>query len=76
MSTITALLDREIGQLEERLSALRSARTALAGGVPGRRRRSAGRKPGQRTFTAAQRAEQARILRLYWQKKRREGGNG
>ena len=75
MSTITALLDKEINQLEERLSALRSARSALAGGAaPARRGRGASRKPGQRTFTAAQRAEQARKMRLYWAKRRREAG--
>jgi hypothetical protein len=73
-SNVTALLDREISQLERQLSALKSARAALTGARPsaGRRRRSLSRKPGQRNFTAAQRAEQSRKMKAYWAKRRRQ----
>ena len=71
-SNVTAMLDREIAQLEHQLSALKSARAALGGASQTvRRGRSAGRKPGQRNFTAAQRAEQSRKMTLYWAKRRR-----
>ena len=80
---LTAVLDREINQLEHQLSALKSARDAIAG-VGGARRGPgrppgssgrAGRRPGQRTFTAAQRAEQSRKMKQYWAKRRREQGS-
>lgn len=73
-SNVTAVLDREISQLEHQLAALKSARAALGGGSQsaGRRGRAAGRKPGQRNFTSAQRAEQSRKMKLYWAKRRRD----
>lgn len=73
-SNVTDVLDREISQLEQQLAALKSARAALGGGgrTVGRRGRAGGRKPGQRNFTAAQRAEQSRKMKLYWAKRRRE----
>jgi hypothetical protein len=71
-SNITAVLDREISQLEQQLSALKSARAALGGTTTtGRRARALARRPGQRNFTAAQRAEQSRKMKLYWAKRRR-----
>jgi hypothetical protein len=78
-NNFSAALDDEIAQLERQLSALRAARAALstasAGGVRAAGRRAsgaAGRKPGQRNFTAAQRAEQSRKMKVYWAKRRRE----
>ena len=73
-SNVTEVLDREISQLEHQLAALKSARAALGGGpqTAGRRGRAAGRKPGQRNFTSAQRAEQSRKMKLYWAKRRRD----
>jgi hypothetical protein len=72
-SNVTNVLDREIAQLEQQLTALRSARAALGGGGSSRAGRSGrGRRPGQRNFTSAQRAEQSRKMRLYWAKRRRE----
>ena len=72
-SNVTAMLDREISQLEHQLSALKAARAALGGtSQTVRRGRSGARKPGQRNFTATQRAEQSRKMKLYWAKRRRE----
>lgn len=72
-SNVTAVIDREISQLEHQLSALKSARAALGGATQtARRSRSASRRPGQRNFTAAQRAEQSRKMKAYWAKRRRE----
>ncbi len=70
------MLDRQISDLERQLSALRQARAALSGvgavaSVPARGRGNS-RRPGQRTFTAAQRAEQSRKMKLYWAKRRKE----
>jgi len=72
-SNVTVMLDREISQLEHQLSALKAARAALGGASQTiRRGRSGGRKPGQRSFTAAQRAEQSRKMKVYWAKRRRD----
>lgn len=73
----TSMLDRQISDLERQLSALRQARAALSGvaapaGVAARGRGGNRRRPGQRTFTAAQRAEQSRKMKLYWAKRRKE----
>jgi hypothetical protein len=69
---LTSVLDREIGQLERQLSALKNARAALGGQAASTSTRPGARKPGQRSFTAAQRAEQSRKMKLYWAKRRRQ----
>jgi hypothetical protein len=73
----TSALDRQIAELERQINALRQARQALSGGGgPSRVRAGGKRRPGQRTFTAAQRAEQSRKMRLYWAKRRKDGQKG
>jgi hypothetical protein len=65
-------LDQRIGELQSQLSALQTARAALAG--------SAGRGPTaadgrrRRTFTAAQRAEISRRMKATWAKRRKDSG--
>jgi len=63
-------LDKQIAELQSKLSALQTARAALAGtrisSNDGRRRR---------TFTASQRAEISRRMKATWAKRRRESGS-
>jgi hypothetical protein len=67
---ILKALDKEIGQVEARLSALRQARSALAGTKGGRTSKVGVGKPGRRKFTAAQRREISRRMKAAWKKRK------
>jgi len=74
MSTqILKALDSEIGSLEKRLGALRTARAALAGGGLVGRGRTARMRAGKgrrRKFNAAQRADISRRMKALWAKRK------
>jgi hypothetical protein len=66
-TTLFKALDNRISELESQISALKAARTVLAGKSP--TVRADGRRG--RTFTAAQRAEISRRMKATWTKRRK-----
>ena len=61
-------LQHELSALESKRAAIRAALDAVTA-RPKRMARSE-RRPGQRRFTIAQRAEQSRKMKAYWRKRR------
>jgi len=70
VANLIQALDKQIAELQSKLSALQTARAALAG-----TRVSAGDGRRRRTFTASQRAEISRRMKATWAKRRKASGS-
>ena len=70
---IARALDSEIERLESQLSALRAARTALAGGNGRRRGPAAGTRRKRRKLTEAEKAAISKRMKAAWARRKAAG---
>jgi hypothetical protein len=68
MRNLRRALESELTTLDTQRKAILAALAVIPGAKMARATLT--RRPGQRRFTAAQRAEQSRKMKLYWKKRR------